>query len=103
MQVDPQNIETHETKTIKEISKESQEKGQSNLTTILEETPSNDQHVVPLVSEYYNVSLIPYKSSWYTQYFQQVSKYQKMKSKTLKYFSSTIQSILFGLYNHFIF
>ena len=58
---------------------------------------------MPYVSEYSNVSLIPYKSSWYTQHFQQIAREKKMKYKTREFLSSTIQSILFGLYNHFIF
>ena len=65
--------------------------------------PSNDQPSMQLVLECSNVSLIPYKSSWYTQHFQQVAREKKMKSETWEFLSSTIQSILFGLYNHFIF
>ena len=46
---------------------------------------------------------MPYRSSWYNHYFQQVAKEQKNKSMAQEFSSSTIQSILFGLYNHFIF
>ena len=42
-------------------------------------------------------------SSWYTHYFQQVTKEQKKKSMAQEFPLSIIQSILFGLYNHFIF
>ena len=55
------------------------------------------------VPEYSNVSLIPYKYSWYAQHFQQVCKEEKIKYEAQEFLSSTIQSILFGLYNHFIF
>ena len=56
---------------------------------IPKKTPSNDQPVMLLVHAYYNVPLIPFKYSWYTQYFQQVAKEQNMKYKTQEFMSST--------------
>ena len=96
-------METHENEPINEILQENQEMCKSNPTSILEKAPSNDQPAMLSVLEYSNVSLIPYKSSLYTQHFQQVAREKKMKFETRNFLSSTIQSILFSLYNNFIF
>lgn len=58
---------------------------------------------IPSASKYSNVSLIPYKSSQYTQYFQQVIKEKKMRSETRECSSSTIQSIFFLFIQSFYF
>ena len=82
MQLEPQNIETHENDPVKETPQENQEMCKSTPTVVLEKAPSNDQPTMSLVPKYSNVSLIPYKSSKYTQNFQQFSREKKMKSKT---------------------
>ena len=76
---------------------------ESNHAIVLEKAPKNDHPTFPPVPVYSNVSIIPYRSSWYTHYFQQFAKEQKKKSMAQEFPSSTIQSILFNLYNHFIF
>lgn len=63
MQEEPQNIETHEAESVKKTPQENLEICKSNATDVLEKAPINEQPVIPLVSEYSNVSLIPYKSS----------------------------------------
>ena len=63
----------------------------------------NDQPTLSPVPLYSNVFIMPYRSSQYIHYFQQVAKEKKKKYMAQEFPSSTIQSILFGLYNHFIF
>ena len=63
---------------------------QSNPTIVLEKEPSNDQSAMPWVPKSSNVSLIPYKSSWYTPHFQQVVREKKMKAETQEFPASTI-------------
>ena len=75
----------------------------SNPVVVLEKAAKNDESTLPLVPVYSNVSLMPYRPSWFTHYFQQVAKEQKKKSMAQEFPTSTIQSIFFGLYNHFIF
>ena len=63
MQLEPQNVETHENEPIHEILQENQEMCKSNPTAIPEKSPSNDHPPMRPDPVYSSVSLIPYKSS----------------------------------------
>lgn len=62
-------METNENDPINEIPQGNQEMCESNPIVVLEKAPENDQPTSPPVPVYSNVSIMPYRSSWYTHYF----------------------------------
>lgn len=89
---EPQNME--ESQNVQELggSMPHDDQGMSDpiLDVTQESIPVNVQ-TNPLQHPLYsNVSIVPYRSTWFTEYFQQVSKENKKKAQLQEYPSTTI-------------